>query len=250
MYEILKEKDFESFYELYKERSLIDILGELRDYLNYRCYYKVGGNGEIYKKDINIHLISLVFSKEKSSKEEIKEFFEKGIYFEERQKLKKIDRMSSFSFENLDKNIYKVFFNRDTSIGLRYAKEYYLRDKNKFNKKLAKYVLLDRVDSKKALVLIAMFKLLKEVKNDRDLDTVLHIFLSYIINYPSVLEEDDVSFENKVEKDLYALAYSKLINFTGEESFDTKLYRYMSKYNAGKIDEKLYGRLSEYNELY
>lgn len=250
MYEILKEKDFESFYELYNEKPLIEILGGLRDYLNYRCYYKVSGEGEIHKKDINIPLISLVFSREKGSKEEIKEFFEKGIYFAERQKLKKIDRMSSLSFETLDNNIYKVFFNRDISIGLRYAKEYYLRDKKKFKKKLAKYILLDRIDSKKAVVLLAMFELLKEVKNDNDLDTVLHIFLNYIVKYPSILEEYDCGVENNEEKDLYALAYSKLIDSSKEEAFYTRLYKYMAEHNAGKIDEKLYERLSEYNELY
>lgn len=248
MYEIIKEKDFDKFYEEFNKKDFIKILGDLRDYLNYRCYYKIDEDGNILKKNPNILLIKLIFDGGDISKEELKEFFDKGIYFGERQKLKKIDRMSNVSIENLSKNLYKVIFNRDLTIALRYIKEYYLRDKEGLKKKLVKYVLLDRVESNKALVLLSMFRLFEYIKDDNDLDTVLHICVNYLVRYPSFLEASSIEDEDNVyEMDLYAHSYNKLISLVEDEQnyFRKKLTLYIKYNDFGKIDEKLYERLSE-----
>lgn len=248
MYEIIKDNNFEEFYKVFKSQKLIKTLGELRDFLNYRTYYKVEGDGTIKKKDINMALVNLILvdSEEGRSEDALRAFFQEGIFFKENQKLKKINRLSSYSLEVLDKNLYKIYYNRDLASALRYSKEYFLKDKERFKKKLLRYVLLDRVESKKTLLLLAMLKLINQVEDDNDLDTVLHIFINYIVRYPSVFEYTRPNGENK-ELDLYALSYKKCIELLAEESkeYEDRLEAYIQGNYQGKINESIYERLSD-----
>lgn len=251
MYEIIKKRDFESFYREFQNKDLIKFLGELRNYLNYRSYYKINSDGTIKEKNINLYLIKLVLSKDNMSKENLKEFFENGILFGENQKLKKINRLSNLSVEELDKNLYKLYHNRDLPCSLRYTKEYFLKDKEGLKKKLVKYILMDRVQSKKALVLIAMFELMDHIKDDEDLDTVLHLFLNYIVKYPSVFHWDKIE-GNLKEMDIYALAYKKVIDFSGEiNKFEIKLNSYrVHNNNISNLDDFFYNYLGGNYELH
>jgi len=250
MYEIIKNNDFESFYKTFQEKPLIKFLGEIKNYLNYRTYYKINSDGTVKEKDFNLSLIKLILLKDFRNKENIKEFFENGILFSENQKLKKINRLSNLNIEDLDKNLYKIYHNRDLPYALKYTKEYFLKDKEKLKKKLVQYILLDRVESKKALVLIAMFELMNHIKDDEDLDTVLHIFLNYIVTYPSIFYWDKFQGELQ-DMDLYALAYKKNIDYLGtNHDFEIKLNSYRVHKNFSKIDELLYNYLGGNYELY
>jgi hypothetical protein len=249
MYEIIKKNDFDSFYKEFQEKKFMDFLFELRNYLNYRSYYNITQDGTIKKKGLNLSLIKLIFGER--TKEEVKEFFEEGIYFKENQKLKKIDRMSNAKVDDLKKNLFKIYFNRDLAVALRYTKEYYYRDPEGLKKQLALYVLHDRSDSKKALMLLTMFRLFKVVKKDEDLDTVLHICLTYIVKYPSNFEENYATIEDNREDDIYTLAYKELMNYYGvEERWEKNLGSYRRIEEKNKTEDFIYERLSEGNELY
>ncbi len=242
MYEIIREKRFEDFYNIYEKEDFIKVLGLLRNYLNYRSYYKVSSNGSIYEKTPNLFLLNLVFNNGQLSKDQIREFFNKGILFTENRKLKKIDRLSSEKVENLEKKLFKIYSNRDLSISLRYTKELFKKDEVLAKKLLCKYVLLHKNTSKKALVLLGLLKSIKLVKEDEDLDTVLHIFLDYIVTYPSY-------FSNEVENidNIYTRAYKKV-----EEIYGGKMRVEVVLYEDGSkgIEEDIFERLSDLDGMY
>ncbi len=242
MYEIIKEKRFEDFYSIYQKEDFIKVLGLLRNYLNYRSYYKLSSNGVINEKNPNLFLLNLVFNNGQVSKEVLEEFFNKGILFGENRKLKKIDRLSSEKVEDLEKKLFKIYSNRDLSISLRYTKELIKKDKNLAKKLLCRYVLLHKNTSKKALVLLGFFKSLDLVKDDEDLDTVLHIFLDYIVTYPSEFSDEKEDIDN-----IYTKAYKKVEEIHGEEvNVERVLYEDGSK----RVEEVISERLSGLDGLY
>ncbi len=242
MYEIIKEKRFEDFYSIYQKEDFIKVLGLLRNYLNYRSYYKLSSNGVINEKNPNLFLLNLVFNNGQVSKEVLEEFFNKGILFGENRKLKKIDRLSSEKVEDLEKKLFKIYSNRDLSISLRYTKELIKKDKNLAKKLLCRYVLLHKNTSKKALVLLGFFKSLDLVKDDEDLDTVLHIFLDYIVTYPSEFSDEKEDIDN-----IYTKAYKKVEEIHGEE---VKVERVLYEDGSKRVEEVISERLSGLDGLY
>lgn len=242
MYEIIKEKRFEEFYSIYQKEDFIKVLGLLKNYLNYRSYYKLSVDGRINEKNPNLFLLNLVLNNGEVSKEVLEEFFNKGILFGENRKLKKIDRLSSEKVEDLEKKLFKIYSNRDLSISLRYTKELIKKDKDLAKKLLCRYILLHKNTSKKALVLLGLFKGLELVKDDEDLDTVLHLFLDYIVSYPSEFSNEKEDIDN-----IYTRAYKKVEGIYKEEvRVEKKLY----EDGSNRVEEDIFERLSDLDGLY
>lgn len=252
MLELLREKNYNEFFELTKELSFTEILNETYDFNCYRTYFKIDKMGNILKKEPNKALIKLTFL----GKKYLQEYFEKGLYITERRKIDKIDRMSQFSVELLEKNLYKVFYNRDLSIAYRYSKEFILKDKELFIKKLSHYILLDRVDNEKSLLTLAFIEALKEVNKD-NVDSILFSYLPYLINCPTVIEDiksNEIRVIEKNQMNLNGIAYLKLISFGYEEyqsNYFSRLSKYAENVNTQESDYELFERLSEnIDELY
>ena len=228
MLELLRENNLEKFLEIYENKTLEEVLRDTVEFNNYRTFYKIDSMGNILKKRLNIPLVKLSFF----GKDALGDYFSKGLFITEKRKIHKIDRLSSYNIEHLEKNLYKVFFNRDLSIAYRYAKEFILKDKALFIKKLSHFVLLDEIKNEKALITLAFIKVL-ETANKDNLDTLLYSYLPYIVSYPSnisTLEKGEIEEINLDKLDISGLSYFKLISY-GYEEFKSAYLKSLSIYS-------------------
>lgn len=248
---LLREDKVEEFIKMCKEKTLYDILEATAEFNNYRVYFKIDEMGNIKRKNANKTLIKLVFFGNSC----LEEYFKEGLFIKEKRKLHKIDRLSQFDIKQLEKNIYKIFFNRDINMAYRYAKEFILKDKELFIKKIAHFVLLNELDTNKSLITLAFIKSLEKV-DKKNIDFVLYSFLPYIVTVPSVIEEKEyqVNVIEMEKMDLNALSYLNLIPYAYSEynrNYFGKLSEYAQNQNKGIEDKELFERLSEKkDELY
>lgn len=252
MLELLREVKVEEFVENFKNKELYEILEATMEFNSYRNYYNIDKMGSIKIKSPNKALIKLSLL----GNECLGEYFQKGLFITEKRKIHKIDRLSDFTVELLEKNLYKIFFNRDINVAYRYVKEFILKDKEFFIKKLSHFVLLNSLDSDKSLITLAFIKALENV-NKKNIDSILYSYLPYIITYPSLIitkENLEIKVHNIENLDLNGLAYLNLIKFGYEEYnkiYLGKLSEYMEEKRELLDDKKLFERLSENkDELY
>lgn len=252
MLELLREVKVEEFVENFKNKELCEILEATKEFNNYRNYYNIDKMGNVKTKSPNEALVKLSLL----GNEFLGEYFQKGLFITEKRKIHKIDRLSDFTVEHLEKNLYKIFFNRDINVAYRYVKEFILKDKEFFIKKLSHFVLLNNIDNNKSLITLAFIKALGNV-NKKNIDSILYSYLPYIVTFPSEIstkEDLEIKAYNIESLDLNALAYLNLIVLGYEEYnkiYFGKLSKYMEEKREFLDDKELFERLSENkDELY
>ena len=252
MLELLREVKVEEFVENFKSKELCEILEATKEFNNYRNYYNIDKMGNVKTKSPNEALVKLSLL----GNEFLGEYFKKGLFITEKRKIHKIDRLSDFTVEHLEKNLYKIFFNRDINVAYRYVKEFILKDKEFFIKKLSHFVLLNNIDNNKSLITLAFIKALGNV-NKKNIDSILYSYLPYIVTFPSEIstkEDLEIKAYNIESLDLNALAYLNLIVLGYEEYnkiYFGKLSKYMEEKREFLDDKELFERLSENkDELY
>ena len=252
MLELLREVKVEEFVEKFKNKDLHEVLEATIEFNNYRNYYNIDKMGNIKTKLPNEALIKLSLL----GNEFLAEYFEKGLFITEKRKIHKIDRLSEFTVEHLEKNLYKIFLNRDINIAYRYVKEFILKDKDFFIKKLSHFVLLNSLNSFKSLITIAFIKALENV-NKKNIDSIIYSYLPYVVTFPSTIDtnsETEIKSYNIESLDLNALAYLNLIKFGYEEYnkiYFGKLSKYMEEKKDFLNDKEIFERLCEdKDELY
>lgn len=252
MLELLREVKVEEFVENFKNKELCEILEATIEFNNYRNYYNIDKMGNVKTKSPNEALVKLSLL----GNEFLGEYFQNGLFITEKRKIHKIDRLSDFTVEHLEKNLYKIFFNRDINVAYRYVKEFILKDKEFFIKKLSHFVLLNNIDNNKSLITLAFIKALENV-NKKNIDSILYSYLPYIVTFPSEIstkEDLEIKAYNIESLDLNALAYLNLIVLGYEEYnkiYFGKLSKYMEEKREFLDDKELFERLSENkDELY
>lgn len=253
MLELLREVKVEEFVENFKTKSIYEILEATIEFNNYRNYYNIDKMGIVKTKSSNESLIKLTLI----GNEFLSDYFQKGLFITEKRKIHKIDRLSDFTVEHLEQNLYKVFFNRDINIAYRYVKEFILKDKEFFIKKLSHFILLNDLNSNKSLIALAFIKALENV-NKKNIDSVIYSYLPYIVTFPSIIENNEnlqIKIYDIENLDLNALAYLNLIKFAYEDYnkiYFGKLSKYIEcKKNSFTNDKELFERLCENkDELY
>ena len=239
MLELLREVKVEEFVENFKSKELCEILEATKEFNNYRNYYNIDKMGNVKTKSPNEALVKLSLL----GNEFLGEYFQKGLFITEKREA------------NLSLIIYQ-FFNRDINVAYRYVKEFILKDKEFFIKKLSHFVLLNNIDNNKSLITLAFIKALGNV-NKKNIDSILYSYLPYIVTFPSEIstkEDLEIKAYNIESLDLNALAYLNLIVLGYEEYnkiYFGKLSKYMEEKREFLDDKELFERLSENkDELY
>ncbi|MBZ4683595.1 MAG: hypothetical protein JG768_1019 [Fusobacteriales bacterium] len=212
--DILREKDYENFEKEYNN-GILNFLIKIAPYTNKRTYFKIDNNGDITKYGFNKIYLYLAFLNDISSKY-LFDFLDK----KNRIKFKKIDRLSNLSKDKLSKNLFKIFYNRDFNIAIKYSKELYLKDKNLFIELITKYILMNDIYSEKALFFISFLELTKYIEHKNDIDYILYPFIYYLVNRESDFYEyenskkdiinNEINIEHKISEN-----YDKLNSFEG-----------------------------------
>lgn len=225
MLELIKEKNFDKLYEIYKDEQFEKFIICIAPYVNKNRYFSIDFNGDIIEKQINFNLISLFINKlENRFEEETKSTLINAIDLKETISINKIDRLSKFSIDKLMKNIMKLYYKEDVSHSLRYSKELLLRDNESFVKAISNYVLLNNPKSLKSLMLIMLLS--TDYKNKDFIDNLLFISLDFIIKKP----RDIVKIENKQNLDFNSILNRFLQDKqTNLNSLEIASYLYLMK---------------------
>ncbi len=183
--EVLKENDIQKIEGLLDEKGARESVSIFAEFLDKRAYFNIDKNGNIKRKNMNYALPVAAFAEKN---EEIALEIINSADPAERIKLKKIERFSKETIENLMKNFMKIIANNSVNFAIRYAKEIFLRDKELFYKTLFHYTLLEEIDSQKSLMALSIKKLMG---NKID-DNLIHLAMSYI----SKVKANFLEYEN------------------------------------------------------
>lgn len=215
---------------------------ENAEILDKRAYLTVDAEGVIKRKNMNFTIPAMVFC-------ESHEIFNMTLESEcnkvEREKEKKIERLSNTSIEKLKENFVKLVIKGEIEFSKRYGKELALRDKEEFLKTLFNLSLMDNPLSMKALMALSMREIINTIGW---IDEVGYLVISYFTKQ----RYDLYLFENAEEKDtieeiqessLALVAYKKVL-----ESYDYKnIRKYRGVLSAASIknNEKEYSRVED-----
>lgn len=231
--EAIKDKDQGVFKELVETKGRAGSIECLSEIIGRRAYFTIDGEGNIGRKTMNYAMPLAAYMEDE---DKLGEYLYELADPREREKHKKIERMSGEDIEKLYRNFFKVVANNNTDFAKRYAKEMYLRDREGFFKKLFNYVLLEGVDSQKALMALALKKLTENGYSDNIVNTAMS-YISQVKGDFSAYENPScgkLSKEEVVEKgetlkgkaatleELNTLAYIRVLgeyNYPNEERF-------------------------------
>jgi hypothetical protein len=174
----IREKNVEKFYEIYLKEGKIKLIESIAEGLNKRTYFTIDKEGNIKRNEMNPSLPMIVSINNENYRDIIKTIIEDLVDLTQREKIKKIERLSKFSIDTLIENFNKLMANGDKIFGLKYGKELFLRDKTLFFKMLFDYVLLEDISTKKSIMAWSLYELLKE---NQFSDEVFYVGMSYII---------------------------------------------------------------------
>lgn len=212
---------------------------ENSEFLDKRAYVTIDSDGVISRKKMNYTIPAMVFC-------ESDKIFENTLLNEiskiEREKEKKIDRLSNLTLEKLKENLVKLVIKGEVEFAKRYAKELALRDAEEFNKILFNLALMDDVKSKKALMALAMKEILENIGWD---DKIGYLVISYFTKQRYELfflenakEREEKSFEIPEVLDL--MAYKKVLNtysYKNEKKYADMLFNWTKGYEQENVSD-------------
>ncbi|MGL4999753.1 MAG: hypothetical protein ACRC5W_06125 [Cetobacterium sp.] len=179
--------------------------------LDKRAYFTLDVDGVVKRKNMNYTIPGMVFCEDDSIFNTILEKESNKI---EREKEKKIDRLSNISLEKLKDNFVKLVVKGEIEFSKRYGKELALRNSEEFLKVLFNLSLMDNPEFNKPLMALAMKEILNSVGW---IDEIGYLVISYFTKQKydlNALEnalETETVLSNDIEN-LSLVAYKKVLN--------------------------------------
>ena len=230
--EFLKAKNLDACIELIKEKGKFNILSEYANFYDRRTYFKVNENGDIFQKIYNpITLLYLFCDDEKK----LADYLFKYSYAEEKQNIKKIDRVSNLDIESLKKNLMKTLTNSHLDFSKIFAKELFLRDKKAFFELMYNFSFMGNPKDLKVLFVYALEEIFNQINYDENIFYTIIAYLTKFRDDYSVYmnsTDDNIKFdiENYNEdKKIYLNVAEKIFaryNLKNENKFRLSLCRY------------------------
>jgi len=177
----IREKNIDKFYEIYLTGGKIKLIEAIAEGLGKRSYFTIDCDGTIKRKSMNHALPLITTINNDNYKDIITTLLEEMVDLTQREKIKKIERLSKYSMDTLTNNFNKVMASGDKVFGFKYGKELFLRDKNLFFKMLFDYILLEDIESEKSTMAWSLYQLMKELKDNDFSDEVFYVGMSYIL---------------------------------------------------------------------
>ncbi|MEI6857927.1 hypothetical protein [Psychrilyobacter sp.] len=185
----IREKNIDKFHEIYLTGGKLKLIEALAEGLGKRSYFTINCNGMIKRKTMNHALPLITTINDDNYKEIIETLLDEMVDLTQREKIKKIERLSKYSLDSLTNNFNKILASGDKIFGLKYGKELFLRDRPLFFKMLFDYVLLEDIDSEKSTMAWTLYQLMKEIKDNYFSDEVFYVGISYILQKRSEFDD-------------------------------------------------------------
>ena len=162
-----------------------DIIKAVAEYSGRRSYFLIDYTGKVKRKSINLCLPLIAALDKTNIEKTLTIISENYIWKEERKKIKKPDRLTKLSVEDLKKNLFKTIQNSEPVFAIRFANELFLRDYEALKEILLFSACINREDIVLPLMAISAVKLLedKEVEYFYPLYMVVELLSLYPKNY-------------------------------------------------------------------
>ena len=231
--EFLREKNLEKAIELIKEKGKFAILSEYSTFFDMRTYFKVNEDGDITQKSYNpITLLYLFCDDEKK----LAEYLFKYSYPEEKQNIKKIDRVSNLDIETLKKNLMKTLTNSNLDFSKIFAKELFLRDKKAFFETMYNFALMGNPKDLKLFFVYTLEEIFSKIAYDENIFyTIIAYLTKFRDDYSNYMETSNISFDIETysdDKKIYINIFEKVLekyNLKNVNKFKISLYKYFEK---------------------
>jgi len=174
----IREKNIDKFYEIYLTGGKLKLIEAIAEGLGKRSYFTINCDGTIKRRSMNHALPLITTINSDNYKEVISTLLKTMVDLTQREKIKKIERLSKYPLETLTNNFNKIMASGDKIFGFKYGKELFLRDRQLFFKMLFDYILLENIGSEKSTMAWSLYQLLKD---DEFSDEVFYVGMSYIL---------------------------------------------------------------------
>ncbi|MGL5089109.1 MAG: hypothetical protein ACRC0Y_02160 [Fusobacteriaceae bacterium] len=190
--------------------------------LDKRAYFTLDVDGVIKRKNMNYTIPAMVFCEDDNI---FNATLEKESNKIEREKEKKIDRLSNVSLEKLKDNFMKLVLKGEIEFSKRYGKELALRDSEEFLKALFNLSLMDNPKFNKPLMALAMKEILNSVGW---IDEIGYLIISYFTKQRYDLN----ALENALETEIVLISEIENLSLVAyKKVLDTYSYKNEKKYN-------------------
>ena len=231
--EFLREKNLDKAIELIKEKGKFAILSEYSTFFDMRTYFKVNEDGDIFQKSYNPIILLYLFC---DVEKKLAEYLFKYSYPEEKQNIKKIDRVSNLDIETLKKNLMKTLTNSNLNFSKIFAKELFLRDKKAFFGTMYNFSLMGNPKDLKLFFVYALEEIFSKIAYDENIFyTIIAYLTKFRDDYSTYMEASNISFDMETysdDKKIYISIFEKVLeryNLKNENKFKISLYKYFEK---------------------
>lgn len=172
-----------------------EIIKKSIEFTGRKSYFLIDYKGNIKKKSINLFL-PLIAATEKENSEKVLKIIEQNyIWKEERKKVKKPDRLTKLSIEELKKNMFKTIQNSESVFALKFANELYLRDRESFKNIVLFSACINREDNILPLMALSALKLMEN--SEIEYFYPLYIIVELLSLYPKNYKEYERAYFGK-----------------------------------------------------
>ena len=233
--EFLREKNLEKAIELIKEKGKFAVLSEYSTFFDMRTYFKVNEDGDIFQKSYNPITLLYLFCDDKKM---LAEYLFKYSYPEEKQNIKKIDRVSNLDIETLKRNLMKTLVNSHLDFSKTFAKELFLRDKKSFFETAYNFSLMGNPKDLKLFFVYALEEIFSKINYD---ENIFYIIIAYLTKFRDdyfiymEVDENNLNFDMENysdDKKIYLNIFEKVLNkykLKNVKKFRASLYKYFEK---------------------
>ena len=190
----IREKNLDKFYSIYLANGKNGLIESIAEGLGRRTYFSLNSNGNIKRNKMNRALLLVTTIDKNNYKKVIEILLGEMVDLTQREKIKKIERLSTYSIDTLTNNFNKIMASGDRIFGLKYGKELFFRDKELFFKMLFDYVLLENINTEKSIMAWSLYQLLKDSGFSNE---VFYVGMSYLLQKKSEFNDyEKISYNN------------------------------------------------------
>ncbi len=233
----LRESNKEKIKKGLAEENKFSFLSEYAEFLDRRTYFKVDSSGNIKTKDYNPLLPIFAFC---DNKTKLSEYFLRYTFPEEKHLIRKINRASNLTVDNLKTNLMKTLVSGNLNFSKIFAKELYLRNKKEFFKLLYTFSMMGNPKDIKLIFTYALERILKEIDYDENIFYLVIAYLTKIRDDFSVYQEiknKNLLLESVLEKNINNEDKKIYLNIFNEVNKKYKLEN--KKYFIATLNEYL-----------
>ncbi len=177
------------------ENSKNEIIKRAAEFTGRKSYFLIDYTGKVKRKSINLSLPLIAYSNSENMENVLEIISSNYIWKEERKKIKKPDRLTKLSIEELKRNLFKTIQNGEQVFASKFANELFLREKESLKNILLFSACINRENKLLPLLALSAIKLMDEEGSDYYYP--LHMIIEILSLYPKNYREYEMTYNGQ-----------------------------------------------------